>query len=132
MTNTRVLWGLLLAVSLAFSAGCQRAPSARGTISGAELAQQIQSGHAPVILDVRTEEEYRAGHIPGARNVPIDQLAKQLPSLGIAKSDEVVVHCEMGGRAAKAEDVLAAAGYQHVVDLQGHMKGWRESGLPQE
>jgi phage shock protein E len=132
MTNTRVLSSLLLVASLALFTGCQRAPSARASISGTELAQQIKTGHAPVILDVRSEEEYKTGHIPGSRNVPIDQLASQLPSLGIAKSDEIVVHCELGGRAAKAEQVLASAGYEHVVDLQGHMKGWRESGLPQE
>ncbi|HTO06797.1 MAG TPA: rhodanese-like domain-containing protein [Myxococcota bacterium] len=123
---------LVIVVSLLAGLACQRAPSARATISSAELAQQIQSGHAPIVLDVRSEEEFRSGHIPGARNVPIDQLEGQLATLGIAKSDEVVVHCERGARAAKAEALLDAAGYQHVVDLQGHMKGWRESGLPQE
>jgi len=122
----------VIVVSLLAGLACQRAPSARATISSAELAQQIQSGHAPIVLDVRSEEEFRSGHIPGARNVPIDQLEGQLATLGIAKSDEVVVHCERGARAAKAEALLDAAGYQHVVDLQGHMKGWRESGLPQE
>lgn len=122
----------MIVVSLLAGLACQRAPSARATISSAELAQQIQSGHAPIVLDVRSEEEFRSGHIPGARNVPIDQLEGQLATLGIAKSDEVVVHCERGARAAKAEALLDAAGYQHVVDLQGHMKGWRESGLPQE
>jgi phage shock protein E len=132
MKNTRVLSILILVVGLATSAGCQEAAHARESVSGAQLAKQIESGHAPVILDVRTEEEYKAGHIPGARNVPLDQLASHLPTLGIAKSDEVVVHCERGGRAAKAEELLSASGYEHVVDLQGHMKGWRESRLPQE
>lgn len=130
MTNKRAL-SFLLVASFALLSGCQRAP-AQGSISGAELAKEIQGGHAPIILDVRSVEEYRSGHIPGARNVPIDQLEGQLASLGIAKSDEVVVHCEGGVRAAKAEALLTAAGYQHVVDLQGHMKGWRDSGLPQE
>jgi phage shock protein E len=132
MTTNRTPWGLVLAASLTFLPACQRAPSAQASISNAELAQEIAGGHAPLILDVRTEEEFRSGHIPGAHNVPIDQLPAQLSSLGIAKSDEVVVHCERGARAAKAEQLLEASGYSHVVDLQGHMKGWRESGLPQE
>ena len=132
MKRTRALRSLVLAPSFALFLGCQRLLSAHTSISGAELAQEIQNGRAPLILDVRTEEEYRSGHIPGARNVPIDQLEGQLATLGIAKSDEVVVHCERGARAAKAEALLTSAGYEHVVDLQGHMKGWRDSGLPQE
>ena len=98
----------------------------------AALAERIKSGTAPVILDVRTPDEYRAGHIPGAINVPIDQLSARLAEIPIAKSDEVVVLCERGGRAAKGEAILSEAGYQQVRDLGGHMKGWRESGLPVE
>ena len=124
---------LLLATVIACLAGCHRAPEAtRPTISSAELAQQIQNGTAPLILDVRTADEYRAGHIPGAVNIPIDELQSRLPELKISKSAEVVVHCEHGGRAAKGEAILAAAGYDHVVDLDGHMAGWRESKLPEE
>ena len=65
-------------------------------------------------------------------NIPIDQLPVRLPEIGIAKSAEVVVHCERGGRAAKAEAILAGAGYAQVVDLDGPHEGWRESGFPVE
>ena len=124
---------LLIASALALALGCQPAPGpAKASISGAALAAELKKGATPVILDVRTPEEYRAGHIPGSLNVPLDQLAARLPELGIAKSDEVVVHCERGPRAAQAEALLTQDGYQHVVDLEGHMKGWRESGLPVE
>ena len=123
----------LIAAVLALALACQPAPpQAKATISSAELAAELKQGAAPVILDVRSPEEYGAGHIPGARNVPLDQLAARLPELGIAKTDEVVVHCERGPRAAQAEALLAKDGYEHVVDLEGHMKGWRESGLPVE
>src|SRR5262245_4545473 len=126
------VFGIAAAAALALAA-CQRAPEpTRPTITGAELADDIRKGNAPVILDVRTPEEFGAGHIPGALNVPVDQLAARLPELGIAKTSEVVVHCERGPRAAKAEAILGESGYQNVVDLQGHMKGWRESGLPVE
>jgi phage shock protein E len=122
---------LLLSVLVLAVIACQRADSqAVATISNQALADEIKNGKAPLILDVRTPEEYQAGHIPGAVNIPHDQLASRLSELPISKSDEVVVHCEKGGRAAKAESVLAAAGYKNVVDLQGHMQAWRESGLP--
>ena len=121
---------LLLGAALV---ACQPASDATGqTISNAALAERIKSGTAPVILDVRTPDEYRAGHIPGAINIPIDQLPTRLSEIPIAKSDEVVVHCERGPRAARAEAILSKDGYAHVVDLEGHMKGWRESGLPVE
>jgi len=123
---------LALASVLALSFACQRPQQspAVGSISNQTLAEEIRSGKPPLILDVRTPEEFQAGHIPGAVNIPHDQLASRLSELPIAKSDQVVVHCELGGRAAKAESVLVASGYTKVVDLQGHMKGWRESGLP--
>jgi phage shock protein E len=128
-----VIRTVLVATALVCTLACQpAAQTTRPTISSAELAAQIKSGTAPLILDVRTPDEYRSGHIPGSVNIPIDQLPARLAEIRIAKADEVVVHCEVGGRAAKAEAILARAGYGQVVDLDGHMKAWRESGLPVE
>ena len=127
------LRAFLLAAAISGSMACQRVPEAsHPAISGAELAAQIQKGSAPLVLDVRSADEYRSGHIPGALNIPLDQLPARLSELGIPKSAEVVVHCERGGRAAKAEAILTEAGYEQVVDLEGHMAGWRESKLPVE
>ena len=111
---------------------CQAQTSARPTITGASLAEQIRAGRAPLVLDVRSTEEFRSGHIPGAVNIPIDELPARISELRLAKTDEVVVHCERGPRAAKAEALLVESGYANVVDLQGHMKGWRDAGLPVE
>jgi rhodanese-related sulfurtransferase len=80
----------------------------------------------------RTPEEFAAGHLPGARNIPHDQLAGRLDELALAKSDEVVVHCHSGRRAAVAEQVLRDAGYTSVRDLEGHWQGWHGAGLPTE
>jgi rhodanese-related sulfurtransferase len=75
-----------------------------------ELAERIAAGTAPLILDVGSPEEYAAGHLPGARNVPHDALAGRLGELGIARDAEIAVHCHSGRRAAQAEEVLRAAG----------------------
>jgi phage shock protein E len=130
--RSRLLRSVALAAAVALLLGCHPASPTSATISGNALADEIRNGTAPLILDVRSEEEYKAGHIPGSVNIPHDQLATRLSELQVPKSAEVVVHCEGGGRAAKAEAVLAASGYTKVVDLEGHMKGWRESGLPVE
>ena len=85
-----------------------------------------------MILDVRSREEFAAAHIPGAVNIPHDQLTERIDRLPLAKSDEVVVHCERGGRAAVAEKILTDAGYTHVRDLKGQMQVWQANGLPIE
>ena len=112
---------------------CARGGAETGSsIEPSELAAQISAGTAPVILDVRTPEEFASGHIPGAVNIPIDQLEGRLATAGLPRSDEIVVHCERGPRAAKAEAILEASGYADVRDLSGHMQAWRAAGLPVE
>jgi len=120
--------GLLAAL---WSAAAQ-ASDAAPTIAAAELAERLEAGDAPVILDVRTPGEYRDGHIPGAVNIPHDQLAERLEEVPARRDEEVVVHCHSGKRAGMAEDVLRGAGYTRVRDLEDHWKGWSDSDLPTE
>jgi phage shock protein E len=112
------------------AAACSQGSEAESSISAAGLAERIEAGTAPLILDVRTPEEYSAGHIPGSLNIPHDQLSGRLAELGVPASAEIVVHCQSGRRAGIAEGVLADAGYTRVRDLDGHMAGWRGAGLP--
>jgi len=92
----------------------------------------MASGEAPVILDVRSPEEFASGHIPGAVNIPLNELSERLVALGLSPTDEVVVHCERGGRAEAAESILRESGYTGVRDLSGHMAAWRAGGYPLE
>lgn len=122
--------GLIGAAALLLA--CRPASQEGAPISQQELLQRIEAGDAPVILDVRTAAEYQAGHLPGSVNVPHEQLASRLPELGLEESQEVVVHCQGGKRAAIAEEILTAAGYTRVRDLEGHYQGWQAAGLPTE
>jgi len=101
-------------------------------ITPKELAERIASGSAPLVLDVRSQREFASGHIPGARNIPFTEVGSRLSELKLKEGDEVVVLCEVGGRAAVAETVLRASGYSNVRDLTGDMKAWREGGYPIE
>jgi len=94
------------------------------TITSVELKTAIELKSAPLILDVRTEEEYQSGHIQDALNIPYDQLGDRLAELGIEKSDEVVVYCRSGRRAGIAQALLQAQGYTQVRDLVGHWLEW--------
>jgi len=92
----------------------------------------LESGTAPLILDVRTPGEYRSGHVPQAINIPHNELASRLAELADAKNREVVAYCEQGPRAGFAESVLQEAGFSAVRHLVGDMYAWRRSGLPVE
>jgi rhodanese-related sulfurtransferase len=124
---------LLLAGLLAFLVACGggAAPTA-GDISAEETLARIEKSDAPLLLDVRTPEEFAAGHVPAAWNLPIDQLPARLAELASHRSSGVIVYCERGPRAARAIEELRAAGFTDVQHLSGDMSGWREAGLPVE
>lgn len=97
-----------------------------------ELLKQIKAKTPPVIIDVRTGFEFRAGHIPGAMHSPTWKILLRLSQLPSDKSAAMVVTCEHGPRARIAKSLLRIFGYQSVSLLEGHMAAWRNAGLPQE
>ena len=97
-----------------------------------EALLEHQSRHPDhlFVLDVRTPQEYAEGHVPGAVNVPYDQLAARLAE--VPKDKDVVLYCKSGRRAGIAADVLAANGYMRLSHLEGDMPAWIEKGRPVE
>jgi putative membrane protein len=78
-----------------------------------------------LVLDVRTRAQYRRGHVPGSRNVPVDEIERGARPLGqeLARFERVFVHCSSGHRAARACQALARAGLTNLVHV-------RDSGMP--
>ena len=77
----------------------------------------IQSNiSSPVIIDVRSPQEFATGSIEGAVNLPLKGLPDSLLSEGIELDEEVVVYCRSGRRSAQAKTVLKAAGFELVFD----------------
>ena len=124
--TTFVLATLLSLASSGLAAGLPR------PISPQELWSQIESSSATLIVDVRTPEEFAAGHVPGAVNVPIDALESRLTELFPHREDGVVVYCERGPRAGYAVSILERSAFSNIRYLKGHMALWRSKGLPQE
>ena len=104
----------------------------RTPVSAVELADRIHAGSPPLILDVRSRDEFGSGHIPGAINIPHDELDARMAELTVDKSGEIVVHCKSGRRAQLAETILREHGYTNVRDLDGHWQEWQASGLRTE
>lgn len=98
----------------------------------AVLAKRIANMKSPVVVDVRTGIEFRAGHIPGAVNAPIWKILLGLTTLPSDRQAEMVVLCALGPRAIIAKAILGIIGYRNLSLLSGHMAAWRNSGLPME
>lgn len=103
------------------------AANAGEAVAPRQLARQLHAENAPLVLDVRTQAEFDAGHVPGAVLIPHDQLAQRLDE--VPADREVVVYCHSGRRATLAERVLADSG-REVSQLEGSWIGWRAAGLP--
>jgi rhodanese-related sulfurtransferase len=126
MTKTIILV-LALGIQLPLSATANA-----GDITQRELMQRLDMNEAPLIIDVRRNDEFATGHVPGAINIPHSEIASHLDELRDNQHNEVVVYCESGRRAAVAQSVLEKAGFTRVRHLQGDMQSWRNRGLPRE
>jgi rhodanese-related sulfurtransferase len=102
------------------------------TIGSDELMSRIEAETAPTILDVRTPEEFAVGHVPGAINIPYTELEERYSELELESSDELVVYCQSGRRAAIAEAALSELGFTNVRDLDGHIAAWKQAERPLE
>lgn len=96
-----------------------------------QLEQKRLSAEPVQIIDVREPYEYKEGHIPGSKLIPLGQLTRRLNELG-PKDREVIVVCRSGSRSGQAAHQLAAMGYNKVVNLRGGILSWHRAGLPSE
>jgi len=106
-----------------------KALAASPPVAPAELQARIAGEAPPLVLDVRTADEYAAGHVPGAVLIPHDELAARIGELGAPR--EVIVYCRTGRRSGLVEPVLEAHGFQ-VSQLEGSWQAWEVAGLPIE
>ena len=127
----KVLSQLLITLLVALTnVAVAQAPA---TIDQATLTKRLETKDANLlVLDVRTPEEFAAGHVPGAKNIPHDQLPARLSELAGAKDKDLVVYCRSGRRTAIALDTLAKNGFTRAKHLEGDMLKWEENKLPIE
>lgn len=95
-----------------------------------EATQLINRGKSTTVLDVRTAEEFAAGHLRDAKNIPLADLGNRIGELDKQKTKSLIVVCQHGARADKAVRMLQKAGFEEVACLDGGQAAWVAAGLP--
>ena len=126
-------WYLIL---LALASGALLVvPMLKGAAQGgltAAMAVQLINREKAVVIDVCGADEYRAGHVIGAKNVPLADLEARLPVVVKNKALPLIMVCASGPRAARAAAVAKKLGYANAQVLAGGVKAWSEAGMPVE
>lgn len=91
---------------------------ARNRANKAQIKKMLQSG--TLVIDVRSEQEYSAGHFDGALNIPYDECADRLSELGNNKDRPIVLYCHAGSRSAVAHEILRKNGFIHVINARSY------------
>ena len=99
-------------------------------ITSVELKQRMDRGDAPKIVDVREPNEYQINRLPGSQLIPLGDIPKRYNELD--PEAEIVVHCKMGGRSAKAADFLRSVGFKRVLNLKGGVLDWVDKVDPSQ
>ncbi len=107
----------------------QQVRSEISEIDAGEGRGRIESGE-PVVVDVREQDEWDEGHIPGAVHVPRGHLESRIERLAPDTARPVVVYCSAGNRSAFAAKTLTELGYEDVVSLAGGFTDWKRNGFP--
>lgn len=97
-------------------------------VSTGMAVQLINRGAA--IIDVRPPEDFRAGHIVNAKNVPLTDIATTPDAVKKKKDKVLLTVCDNGVVARRAADILRKAGYDSAFSLQGGLAAWRTDNLP--
>ena len=104
----------------------------RGREVGVAEAVQLINRKDAVIVDVREPNEFKSGHIPYARNIPVDRINERGKELEKLKTKPVLLVCQTGSRAAQACGGLLKDGFGQAVALSGGMAAWQQAGMPVE
>jgi molybdopterin/thiamine biosynthesis adenylyltransferase/rhodanese-related sulfurtransferase len=98
----------------------------------ATRARELVDAGEPVVVDVREQDEWDEGHIPGALHIPRGYLESRIERAAPDLSGQVLLYCSAGNRSAFAAKTLEEMGYEDVVSLAGGFTDWKRNGFPIE
>ena len=92
----------------------------------------LQSNDFAVIIDVRTDGEWKSERIPGAIHIPLDELSERMGELKSFEGKQLIMQCAVGGRSSEAVEILQQAGFSNVSNMNGGIVAWNKAKLPLE
>ena len=125
-TARRLLLAALLSAALPSQAAGLRSPG----VDPGDLNGRLKAADTPLVIDVRTPDQYSSGHIPGAVNMPVPTVTKHLDE--IREAPEVVLYCNDTQFTRMAEQLLLKSKVKGFSHLEGGLTAWRNQGLPLE
>jgi molybdopterin/thiamine biosynthesis adenylyltransferase/rhodanese-related sulfurtransferase len=99
-------------------------------VSSSDVLERLDDDERPLLLDVREQDEWQEGHLPGAVHIPRGNLESRVEALIPDRSREVVIYCAVGSRSAFAAKSLADLGYENTSSLVGGFTDWKRNGYP--
>jgi rhodanese-related sulfurtransferase len=99
-------------------------------LTAAQLMEKLDAGQAPMIVDVRKPVEFGVAHIPGAVNIPVDEIEGRLSEF--SHGNDILVYCINGSRTRQAEAILLSADIPNVYHLEGTFTSWIRDKHPVE
>ena len=106
--------------------------SATGGSLTADGAVQLINREKAVVIDVCESTEFAAGHVGGAKNIPLNQLEDKLAGLVKNKTLPLILVCQSGARSGRAVAIAKKLGYEQAQSLAGGLGAWRSANLPVE
>ena len=97
-------------------------------VSAPEVLARLDAVDGPLLLDVREQDEWQEGHLPGAIHIPRGNLESRVETLVPDRSREIVVYCAVGARSAFAAKSLTELGYENVASLAEGFTDWKRNG----
>lgn len=128
--NKYLLFFLMIA-GLVLSCSAMVEEQGYRNIDAAQAAELIKQEQV-LILDVRTPEEYREGHIKGSVLIPVQELEREYTRISDFLQKPVLVYCRSGNRSVTASNILMSKGFHHLYHIKGGIKDWIRHQLPVE
>jgi rhodanese-related sulfurtransferase len=97
-----------------------------------DVKKRLDAGDRFVLVDVREESEYAAGHLPGAVHMGKGVIERDIETKVPDPATPLVLYCGGGFRSALATDAIQKMGYTNVISMDGGWRGWKEAGYPVE
>jgi len=127
--NTMLMMALGAVLGMIIWVELQRLRNAGSNISALE-ATRLQNSEEAVFVDVRDDKEYKRGHLPNSRHLPLSQLDKRSHELEKYRQRPLILICETGARSQRAGAQLRKKGFEKIYNLSGGVSAWEKAQLP--